>query len=1188
MLWTMLRSVYPIFCLVLVVAEPNSTASKHGFIRTKRQGPDERSCILPQPMVNGRYSPNINRCPPHVSNAACKIVPGTPVPSGWDLYYECDDGFFLNSTDTVSFCTDGNWSPSLPECIAGVPCLPLKSQYLNIKCSFQGKIVSCDQPMKPGTIASPKCKSNYKPAYQIPYSYITCLDVGYFDNPLFYCIPEKLCPPLKAPNNMKVQYIYQGKVVRDDQLKPGTIAIPRCKYNYRPAYEPGYTHLTCLNSGSWDQQLFYCTAVCGASNEVGQLTPLIVDGVQANVGAFPWHAGLYYRDFYKGREIWDQRCGGSLINDQFVLTAAHCVARVRNVADLRVALGKYFRSWDIHEHTEERRNVSMILFPWEFNEITFIFDIALLMLDVKIKPGGFIMPVCHGFLDGLNYIKDKNLFVVGWGKKENGMISKTLLYNDVTPVPSYECNQRAPSGFPTFEKFCASKNSSELSIAQPGDSGGGVTAVYEGLHYLFGLISVKFEKTTYFSNITWPYNMIWMEGEVKKYHPSFTWVEHEFLDNPDQPKHKSCMLPRDSDNRKFCSLAEHCDSCDARCIIPAGSQATRVRVVCNPGYSLRGAVDDVYSGGDIATCLSRGSWYPRIPECIKVTGKRYIAGDPWIHVSWEQAKQNCIAKGRQLAVIKSEDQQKMFEDAANEKFEENREHSRSIWIGLRDEAGYRSLALRFVWIDGQPLRKDDFSPWREGEPNNAGWHEDCVIAKPENGKDPNTSYKWKDVCCYHRNFYICSKGNSANDYVPGEPWVKVTWKEADELCHMKGHQLAIISNEGHSQAFAATAAHKFRETGSEAEELWIGLKTLERRFKWVDNSPLGSYTNWLPSEPTNAGGGELCVKAEGRRDVEPLWPNAKPYQWNGVWCTAKRSYFCEDKTDSTESNIAPGDPWTKVTWHEARKNCDEIGKRLVVLKTKEKIQRFKEAAVNIFRSKGESPSSTWIGLADWEWEGRFTWLTGQPLRGCDFSAWGTNEPNNNGGHENCVHAIPEAYKNLYNLFLSLIKPNDAITWNDDLCRLKKFYFCSEGGTVDGNYVPGNPWTKVTWQEASDNCQAQGHKLAVVINQEQQKKFEEAVARYLKSLKDCTIGLSLWIGLSSEDRKFKWMDGTELELPDWLPGEPNIVGGSENCVEAIPEESNRPNWPGGKPYQWNDGNCPEKKRYFCQEEILDRY
>ncbi|XP_054287611.1 C-type mannose receptor 2-like [Macrosteles quadrilineatus] len=129
--------------------------------------------------------------------------------------------------------------------------------------------------------------------------------------------------------------------------------------------------------------------------------------------------------------------------------------------------------------------------------------------------------------------------------------------------------------------------------------------------------------------------------------------------------------------------------------------------------------------------------------------------------------------------------------------------------------------------------------------------------------------------------------------------------------------------------------------------------------------------------------------------------------------------------------------------------------------------------------------------------------------------------------------------------------------------------------------------RVTWQEASDNCQAKGHKLAVVYNQEQQKKFEEAVTRYTISLG--SRNAELWIGLTSEDRKFKWMDGTELELPDWLPGEPNIMGGIEEvCVEAIPEESNRPLWPGGKPYQWNDGYCGEKQRYFCEEEIPNRY
>lgn len=43
----------------------------------------------------------------------------------------------------------------------------------------------------------------------------------------------------------------------------------------------------------------------------------IVNGEDAAPGAWPWHAALYFGGQYF--------CGGTLISDSFVLTAAHCV-----------------------------------------------------------------------------------------------------------------------------------------------------------------------------------------------------------------------------------------------------------------------------------------------------------------------------------------------------------------------------------------------------------------------------------------------------------------------------------------------------------------------------------------------------------------------------------------------------------------------------------------------------------------------------------------------------------------------------------------------------------------------------------------------------------------------------------------------------------------------------------------------
>ena len=56
-------------------------------------------------------------------------------------------------------------------------------------------------------------------------------------------------------------------------------------------------------------------SLCGTRPAVDDYHSRIVGGVNADLGEFPWIAAVEMGGYF---------CGGTLINNQWVLTAAHC------------------------------------------------------------------------------------------------------------------------------------------------------------------------------------------------------------------------------------------------------------------------------------------------------------------------------------------------------------------------------------------------------------------------------------------------------------------------------------------------------------------------------------------------------------------------------------------------------------------------------------------------------------------------------------------------------------------------------------------------------------------------------------------------------------------------------------------------------------------------------------------------
>ncbi|XP_058805706.1 transmembrane protease serine 9-like [Phymastichus coffea] len=227
----------------------------------------------------------------------------------------------------------------------------------------------------------------------------------------------------------------------------------------------------------------FSAGACGAKNG-NQAAPLddgrIVGGVTTQQGEWPWIAGL----FNAGRHI----CGGSLIDDTHILTAAHCVAQMNSwdVARLTVRLGDY----DIktpHEVRHVEKRVKRVVRHRGFDMRTLYNDVAILTLNEPVEFTETIRPVC--LPSGANLYVGNKATVIGWGSLREGGPAPGKLQQVTIPIWSNTvCKQKyggaAPGGI--VDSFLCAGEAARDSCS--GDSGGPLM-VNDGRWTQVGIVS---------------------------------------------------------------------------------------------------------------------------------------------------------------------------------------------------------------------------------------------------------------------------------------------------------------------------------------------------------------------------------------------------------------------------------------------------------------------------------------------------------------------------------------------------------------------------------------------------------------------------------------------------------------------------------------------------------------------------
>ncbi|NXX72052.1 ACRO protein, partial [Spizella passerina] len=134
----------------------------------------------------------------------------------------------------------------------------------------------------------------------------------------------------------------------------------------------------------------------------------VVGGTDALPGAWPWIVSI--QDPWRAGT--GHICGGSLISSQWVLTAAHCFNKARNVAMWRVVAG-------INHLTQpgpetQVRGIRRLLVHREYISGIEWKDIALLELDRPVQCGYAVQLACVP--DASLRVSDlTDCYVSGWG-----------------------------------------------------------------------------------------------------------------------------------------------------------------------------------------------------------------------------------------------------------------------------------------------------------------------------------------------------------------------------------------------------------------------------------------------------------------------------------------------------------------------------------------------------------------------------------------------------------------------------------------------------------------------------------------------------------------------------------------------------------------------------------------------------
>ncbi|CAB3261925.1 unnamed protein product [Arctia plantaginis] len=195
----------------------------------------------------------------------------------------------------------------------------------------------------------------------------------------------------------------------------------------------------------------------------------IVGGSNSGFGQWPWQISL--RQYRTSTYL--HKCGAALLNENWAITAAHCVEHVPP-SEILVRLGEHDLAQSDEPYGFVERRVQIVASHPHFDPATFEYDLALLRFYEPVTFQPNILPICVPDNDD-DYV-GQTAYVTGWGRLfDEGPLPSVLQEVQVPIINNTACeamyqaagyNEHIPNIF-----ICAGRSKGGADSCE-GDSGG--------------------------------------------------------------------------------------------------------------------------------------------------------------------------------------------------------------------------------------------------------------------------------------------------------------------------------------------------------------------------------------------------------------------------------------------------------------------------------------------------------------------------------------------------------------------------------------------------------------------------------------------------------------------------------------------------------------------------------------------